>query len=159
MTLLIAAVGVANSPKANQLPTTITNSSTDALSLNLRSLQYSMRTYCGIFITIFIISIAYQSLIMVLRLQIVNVSAMNMHFKKFLLVDHIINNICMWLFVGSIVGSYLMGWLWSTYASGTSDQTNNNADTIVSVLMYTAFVSEAYFFITHTSLLSVGIWY
>ena len=139
MTLLIAAVGVANSPKANQLPKNITNCSTDALSLNLRPLQYSMRTYCGIFITFFLTSIAYQSLIMTLRL--LNVSAMNMHFKKFLFVDHIINNICMGLIIGSIVGSYLMGWLWSTYASATFDQSNNNADTIVSVLMYTAFVS------------------
>ena len=139
MTLLIAAVGVANSPTTNQLPTNVTNCSNDAFSLSFRPLQRSVRIYCGLFITFFLTSIAYQSLIMTLRL--LNVSAINLHFKKFLLVDHIINNICMGLFIGSIVGSYLMGWLWSTYASATSDQSNNNADIVISILMYMAFVS------------------
>ena len=100
-----------------------------------------MRIYCEIFLVIGILAVAYQSLIIVLRL--LNISAIKLYFRWFLLIDHIINNICMGLFVGSIVGSYLMGWLWSSYASATSEQSDNNADTIVTILMYMAFVSSS----------------
>ena len=142
MALLIAAVGVANSSKTDQVhvPANIINCTIDVLPWNHRSLQHSVCIYCGLFITLLLIIIAYQSLI-ITPFHLFNVSAINLHFKKFLLIDHIINNISLGLSIGGIVGSYLMGWLWSSYASATSDQSNNNADTIVSVLMHLAFVS------------------
>ena len=136
---MVATIGVGASPNANDLPEDIVNCTVDVLALDSRSLQRSTFIFSGIFTPLHLIAIIYHSLMILLRF--LDISAINLTTKKFLIVDYIINVAIMMVFLATIVGSYLMGWLWSTYASASADQSDNNADSTLSTLMYVIFVS------------------
>ena len=136
---MIASIGVAASPKANELPESITNCTIDVSLLDSASLQHSVFIFSGIFIAGHLIAIVYHVTMLILRCR--DVSAIDLTSKIFKTIDYIINIFLMMLFIGSMMGSYMIGWLWSSYASATSEQSDNNTDTILSALMYLAFVS------------------
>ena len=139
LVLFVVAIGIGSSPKADELTENIVNCSVDVLPLNPRSLQRSVRIYGGIFIFLYLMAIIYQSLIIAIRF--LNTSTINSNFRIFLIIDHIINNICMGVFIGTMVALYFLGRFWSTYISAVGEQNNSYVASATAALMYFTFVS------------------
>uniref|UniRef100_A0A1X7VNE2 Uncharacterized protein n=1 Tax=Amphimedon queenslandica TaxID=400682 RepID=A0A1X7VNE2_AMPQE len=138
---LCLAIGFNNAPSNGSLPRSLTNCTRLSLSsLDPNWLQRSVNIFCGLFIGLTAICVFYQ--LIVIALKICADSFIDKNLKYFYWIEVILAIVFMSLFIGIIVGIYLLTWLRSDYLDAF-EQRLRNVDTkyfsITSTMLWFAF--------------------